>query len=167
MLRRGTKWSHFFDTETFRSYAAITRSNPKSINQWRIQQGRGPEGPGLPLFLDQTEAQRGEKNFFETGLPLISGSGWPGSLFSEGLELPETLIHLASLGLKRDYFQHNFYLLVLASNSGSESKLPSSISFTRRCQFFSSSRKPLYVYTAKYENKVPMLRSFKPNSKWT
>ena len=166
MLRRRTKGSHFFDTETCRPYAVVTRSNPKSINQWRIQ-GRGPEGPGLLLFLDQTEARRGEKKFFETGLPLISGSGWPGSPSSEGMELPETLINFASLGLKRNYFQHNFYLLILASNSRSESKLPSSISFTRRCQFFSSSRKPLYVYTAKYENIVPMLRSFKPNSKWT
>ena len=53
MLRRGTKGSHFFDTETFRSYAAITRSNPKSINQLRIQ-GKGLEGPP-PFFLDQTD----------------------------------------------------------------------------------------------------------------
>ena len=60
MLRRGTKGSHFFDTETFRSYAAITRSNPKSINQSRIQ-GKGPEGPP-PLFLDQTDGVK-KKNW--------------------------------------------------------------------------------------------------------
>ena len=34
--------------------------------QWRI-----------PLFLDQTEAWRAEKIFFQPGRPLISGSGWP------------------------------------------------------------------------------------------
>ena len=78
MLRRGTKGSHFFDTETFRSYAAITRSNPKSINQLRIQ-GKGPEGPP-PLFLDQTDGVKKKKigdwsptylRVWMTGLPLI------------------------------------------------------------------------------------------------
>ena len=34
-----------------------------SFIQWRIQ-GRSPGGPGLPLFLDQTETRRAEKNFF-------------------------------------------------------------------------------------------------------
>ena len=29
-----------------------------------------------PLFLDQNEARRAEKNFFKTGTPLISRSGW-------------------------------------------------------------------------------------------
>ena len=35
------------------------------------------EKPGRPprLFFDQTEARRAEKIFFETGPPLISGSG--------------------------------------------------------------------------------------------
>ena len=38
-----------------------------------------PGGPA-PLFLDQTEARRVEKNCFEPApLPLISGSGWPPS----------------------------------------------------------------------------------------
>ena len=41
--------------------------------QWRIQ-GKGTEGP-IPLFLDQTEERRAEKNNFETGLP-FSGSRW-------------------------------------------------------------------------------------------
>ena len=31
--------------------------------QWRIQ-GRGPGGPGPPLFFDQNETRRAEKNFF-------------------------------------------------------------------------------------------------------
>ena len=36
-------------------------------------------GAWPPLFLDQNEARRAEKNIFETGpLPLISESGWPG-----------------------------------------------------------------------------------------
>ena len=46
--------------------------------QWRIQ-GRGWGGGGglPPLFSDQTEAQRAEKNFLHTGpLLLISGSGF-------------------------------------------------------------------------------------------
>ena len=52
--------------------------------QWRIQ-GRG-QGP--PLFIDQDEAQRAKKNLFETRPPLISGSGWPPPVLSEGLDLP-------------------------------------------------------------------------------
>ena len=37
--------------------------------------GEGPGGPA-PLFLDQTEARRYEKNFFQTAaLPLSSGAG--------------------------------------------------------------------------------------------
>ena len=36
--------------------------------QWRIQ-GRGPGGPGLPLFLDRTEARRAEKKFFSRPSP--------------------------------------------------------------------------------------------------
>ena len=46
---------------------------------------------GHPLFLDQTEARRAEKNFIWDRPPpsLISGSGWP-SLhpLSEGLDPP-------------------------------------------------------------------------------
>ena len=38
--------------------------------QWRIQ-GRGPGGPGPPLFLDQNEARRGEKHFFEAVPPYL------------------------------------------------------------------------------------------------
>ena len=37
--------------------------------QWRIQ-GRGQGGPTPPLFLDQTEARRAEKNFLRPGPPL-------------------------------------------------------------------------------------------------
>ena len=46
------------------------------IGKWRIQ-GRGPGGGPPPLFLDQTETQRGEKFFFGDRLPLpfISRSG--------------------------------------------------------------------------------------------
>ena len=35
----------------------------------------GDPGGGAPLFLDQTKAQRTEKNYLETGHPLISESG--------------------------------------------------------------------------------------------
>ena len=35
----------------------------------------GAQGPGPPSFLDQNEAQRAEKIFFEAGPPLISWSG--------------------------------------------------------------------------------------------
>ena len=38
---------------------------------------RGARWIRSPLFLHQTEARRAEKNFFETGSPLLSGSGWP------------------------------------------------------------------------------------------
>ena len=39
--------------------------------------GEGPGGLGTPSppFLDQTEARRTEKMFFDIGPPLISGSG--------------------------------------------------------------------------------------------
>ena len=42
--------------------------------------GEGPGGPAppLPIFLDQNEAQRAKKDFFETEAPLLS----------EGLDLP-------------------------------------------------------------------------------
>ena len=33
--------------------------------------GEGRGGPGTPLFLDQTEAQRAEKYFLETGSPSL------------------------------------------------------------------------------------------------
>ena len=56
--------------------------------QWRIQ-GRGPGGPGPPLFFDQNEARRTEKNFFGDRAPLISGCGWPvPPPLSEGLDPP-------------------------------------------------------------------------------
>ena len=44
-----------------------------------IGEGPGEASPPLPplLFLDQTDARREEKNFFEAGHPPISGSGWP------------------------------------------------------------------------------------------
>ena len=45
--------------------------------QWRIQ-GRGRP----PLFVDQTEAQRAEKQFFETAPPP------PPPTLSEGLDSP-------------------------------------------------------------------------------
>ena len=38
---------------------------------------RGARWTRPPLFLLQTEARRAEKNFFETGPLLLSGSGWP------------------------------------------------------------------------------------------
>ena len=43
------------------------------FDQWRIQ-GRGPERPSPPppLFLDQTETQRAEKNFFCDRAPYLS-----------------------------------------------------------------------------------------------
>ena len=33
--------------------------------------GEGPGEPAPPLFLDQTEAQRAEKDFFKTALPYL------------------------------------------------------------------------------------------------
>ena len=44
----------------------------KQQPQWRLQ-GRG--SPGLPLFLEKTEAQRAEKKFPRLPPPLISRSG--------------------------------------------------------------------------------------------
>ena len=64
------------------------------MENWQCRiQVRGPGGGGgAPLlFWDQTEAQRAEKIFFQTGPPhFISGSGWPGPPLSEGLDPPLT-----------------------------------------------------------------------------
>ena len=55
----------------------------------------GARGARPPLFLDQTEARRTEKNFFEPPPPLISWSGYPSPppLF-EGLDPPLVIRHL-------------------------------------------------------------------------
>ena len=50
-------------------------------------QGRGP---GSPLFLDQTEARRAEKNFGETGPPLHYLKFWIWQWVT-----PKDLIHLS------------------------------------------------------------------------
>ena len=39
--------------------------------QWRIQR-RGPGEAALPVFLDQTEAQRAEKNILDCPPPSLS-----------------------------------------------------------------------------------------------
>ena len=47
--------------------------------------GEGPRGVGSPLFLDQTtEAQRAEKNFFETAPPLSQGLDTPPFIWRSG-----------------------------------------------------------------------------------
>ena len=59
-LLSDAKWS---SGERMNSSAAERVHGPSlSFIQWRIQ-GRGPGGPGLPLFLDQTETRRAEKIF--------------------------------------------------------------------------------------------------------
>ena len=42
-----------------------------SVTYLEADPGEGPGDPGLPLFLDQTEARRAENMFLETGVPLI------------------------------------------------------------------------------------------------
>ena len=50
--------------EQMNSSAAERVHGPSlSFIQWRIQR-RGLGGPGLPLYLDQTETRRAEKKFF-------------------------------------------------------------------------------------------------------
>ena len=44
-----------------------------------------------PLFFDQNDARRAEKNICGDWPPLISGSGWPLPPPSEGLDLPLTV----------------------------------------------------------------------------
>ena len=49
--------------------------------------GKGAEEPVPPLFLDQTEAQRAEKDFLRP-LSLIPGSEWPPPPLSAGPDPP-------------------------------------------------------------------------------
>ena len=56
--------------------------------QWRIQQ-RGPGEAALPLFLDQTEARRAEKNIWDPTPP-------PPASLSEGLD-PVTVMGYVTL----------------------------------------------------------------------
>ena len=59
--------------------------------QWRIQ-GRDPGGPGLPLFLDQTETRRAEKIFLGDRPPLSKGLDDLDPLpLSQGLDLEPLL----------------------------------------------------------------------------
>ena len=63
-----------------------------------------------PFFLDQTEAQRAEKNFFETGPPLSQGLDDrppPSPPLSEGLDPPMGMILLL------DYFPLSVRLSLL------------------------------------------------------
>ena len=63
-------------------------TNTICYTKWRIQ-GRGPGGPAPPLFLDQTEARRAEKFFWETGPPsLCQGLDYWAPPLSEGLDQP-------------------------------------------------------------------------------
>ena len=50
--------------------------------------GEGPGGPSPPLFLDQTEAQRAEKNLFEAGVPPLSQGLDDAPPLSVGLDPP-------------------------------------------------------------------------------
>ena len=70
-LLSDAKWS---SGEGMNSSAAAERVHDPSLSfiQWRIQ-GRGPGGPGLPLFLDQTETRRAEKIFFGDRPPPSKG----------------------------------------------------------------------------------------------
>ena len=68
------------------------------ISQWHIQ-GRGRGAGALPPLIFRPKwGPKGQKHFFETSPSpppplLISESGWPGSPFSEGLDLP-LFLHL-------------------------------------------------------------------------
>ena len=71
--------------------------NGNSVRRWTDRsscnassdgsRGGAGGGGGPPLFLDQNEARRAEKNFFETAPP-ISGSGWLLPPLSESLDPP-------------------------------------------------------------------------------
>ena len=55
--------------------------------------GKGPVGPEPPLFLDQTEARRAERNFLRDPAPAylrvwMTGLPTPPPSFSEGLDPP-------------------------------------------------------------------------------
>ena len=70
-FRKETLFPIFSYPDSFR-FLFWNHTVDRQPSQWWIQE----RGPAPPLFLDQTEAQRAEKNVFETA-PLISGSGPP------------------------------------------------------------------------------------------
>ena len=85
-----------------RSAAERVHGQSLSFIQWRIQ-GRGPGGPGHPLFLDQTETRRAEKFFFGDRLPppLSKGLDDPDSPpLSQGLD-PALLFTTQTLTIRR------------------------------------------------------------------
>ena len=73
----------------------VVQFNEQSVYQIS---GEPRAGARPTLFLDQTEAQRAEKNFFKTAPPpRISGSGWPDPSLSEGLDEYSNMINVREM----------------------------------------------------------------------
>ena len=83
------------------SAAERVRGPSLSFIQWRIQR-RDPGGPGHPLFLDQTETRRAEKNFFWDRPPphLKVWMTWTPPPLSQGLD-PALLFTTQNLTIRR------------------------------------------------------------------
>ena len=95
--------------------------------------GEGPPRP--PLFLKQTEARRAKKYFLETGVPLISGSGWPPPPplpLSEGLD-PHLNFHKMIIGDRSSFRSVTGALCTKRAECGSSWLKKSGSRYAVRC----------------------------------
>ena len=94
--------------------AAGARLNSHARGFWELQgqwwiQGRGPRGPGPPLFFDQNEARGAENKFFGDRLPpppTRSGSGTEDSTFFDVRVCYPNAESYTGLTIKQIYRQH-------------------------------------------------------------
>ena len=79
-----------------------------------VDPGEGPGGPGPPLFFDQNEARRAEKNFLgdRPPPPLSQGLDDRPPALSEGLDPPLIFHNKVFLLLNFRYVANAFYLKI-------------------------------------------------------
>ena len=92
------------------SFSFVLFFGKLSVQQWRIQ-GRGAEGPAFPLLIEQSEARRAEKNFFETAPPR------PPTL-SEGLDPLLNNLQYSSWKVPSCTNEHNKCIKMLPAKHG-------------------------------------------------
>ena len=78
-----------------------------------VDPGEGPGGPGPPLFFDQNEARRAEKNFLgDRPPPLSQGLDHRPPALCEGLDPPLIFHNKVFLLVNFRYVANAFYLKI-------------------------------------------------------